>query len=96
MIIIAGTSVGASVILHINLTDKLESAREDGMDEGYADGYEDGLIEGSIAGYQEGSTLGYQTSKRINADNGDMDNLFFIYNPTYREVQEILKKDKLC
>jgi hypothetical protein len=54
------------------------------------------LIEGSIAGYQDGSKLGYQTSNRRINDSGDMQNIFFIYNPTYAEVQKILSDDKLA
>jgi hypothetical protein len=95
LIVIAGLGVGAGAMVYMNLEDSLETAHADGLDEGYADGYEDGLIEGSIAGYQDGSKLGYQTSNRQIEVSGDMQNLFFIYNPTYAEVQEILDNDEL-
>ncbi len=93
--VVAAAGVGVSAMVHINLAESMEMARADGLDEGYADGYEQGLIEGSIAGYQDGSKLGYRTSSREIDDTGDMKNLFFIYNPTYEEVQKILNNDDL-
>jgi hypothetical protein len=95
LIVIAAAGVGISAIVHINLTEDLKTAHARGLEEGYADGYEDGLIEGSIAGYQEGSKLGYQTSNREIKDAGEMQNIFFIYNPTYEEVQKILDSNDL-
>ncbi|MFC1920282.1 hypothetical protein ACFLYQ_00990 [Chloroflexota bacterium] len=95
VIIITAFGFGASIVLHLNLTEDMKTARESGLDEGYYDGYEKGLIEGSIAGYQDGSKLGYQTSSFASADSEDRQDYFFIYNPTYMEVQEILNQDEL-
>jgi len=95
LIVIASAAVGASAIVHINLAEDLEMANAKGLEEGYDDGYENGLIEGSIAGYQEGSKLGYQTSSIETEDAEKMQNIFFIYNPTYEEVQNILNNNEL-
>ena len=95
LIVIASAAVGISAIVHINLAKDLKTAHARGLEEGYDDGYEDGLIEGSIAGYQEGSKLGYQTSNREIKDADEMQNIFFIYNPTYEEVQKILDSNDL-
>lgn len=95
VLLITAVGLGASALVHINLASSLETARETGFEEGDRDGYEKGLIEGSIAGYQEGSKSGYLTSNRLLGDNEDRENFYFIYNPTYEEVQNILDKDGL-
>ena len=92
VLLITAVGVGASALVHINLANSLETARATGLDEGDRDGYERGLIEGSIAGYQEGSKSGYLTSNSLFGPNEDKENFYFIYNPTYEEVQNILKK----
>ncbi len=95
LIVIASAAVGASAVVHINLAEDLETANAKGLEEGYDDGYDNGLIEGSIAGYQEGSKLGYRTSSRETKDDEEMQNIFFIYNPTSKEVQKILDSGDL-
>lgn len=95
VLLITAVGLGASALVHINLANSLESARETGFDEGDRDGYERGLIEGSIAGYQEGSKRGYLTSNSLFGPSENKENFYFIYNPTYKEVQSILEKDEL-
>ena len=95
VLLITAVGVGASALVHVNLANSLETAHETGFEEGDQDGYEKGLIEGSIAGYQEGSKRGYLTSNRLVGDNEDRENFYFIYNPTYEEVQSILDEDGL-
>ncbi len=95
VILITAVGVGASALVHISLANSLETARATGFEEGDRDGYEKGLIEGSIAGYQEGSKRGYLTSNSLFGPNENEENFYFIYNPTYEEVQSILEKDGL-
>jgi hypothetical protein len=90
ILFITAASFGAAVIMHLNLVDSLQTARERGFDEGYGDGYEEGLVEGGIAGYQEGSKVGYLESNRPAASADPGEGFYFIYNPTYKEVQSIL------
>ena len=86
--------VGASILVHVSLNDSVVRAENTGSDEGYQAGYEDGLVAGGIAGYQEGSKAGYMNSNpQAAADN--ISSFYFIYNPAYSEVQDILAGDGL-
>jgi hypothetical protein len=85
-----GVCVGVSVLIYNNLISSVASASELGFDEGYARGYEDGFKEGSEAGYQEGSRVVYAKDKEIDGSSDNVAGLYFLYNPTYDEVREIL------
>lgn len=91
--IVAG--FGASVLVYINLNNSIVTAHGTGSDEGFSDGYESGLIQGGIAGYQEGSKEGYLTSNRKAETANESDNFYFIYNPTYADLQLILEEVEL-
>ena len=83
-----GVSIGVGARVYTNLTDDVADARERGFVEGYSQGYEDGFMQGSEAGYQEGHRVGYETDKTVDGDN--VSAYYFLYNPTYSDVQEIL------
>ena len=83
-----GVSIGVGARVYTNLTDDVADARERGFVEGYSQGYEDGFMQGSEAGYQEGHRVGYETDKTVDGDNASA--YYFLYNPTYSDVQEIL------
>ena len=83
-----GVSIGVGARVYTNLTDDVADARERGFVEGYSQGYEDGFMQGSEAGYQEGHRVGYETDKTVDGDN--VSAYYFLNNPTYSDVQEIL------
>ncbi len=92
--IIIGTGIGISAHIYNNLIDSETVAHETGFQEGYAKGLVDGVRDGSEAGYQEGSRAGYENEEGVDSTNGYVAG-YFIYNPTYSEVQEILAESGL-
>jgi len=92
MVIMAliGVGVGVSTHIYTNLTNGVATARESGFEEGYAQGYEDGFKEGTEAGYQEGSKVGYTQEKGVDSSSDNLEAYYFLYNPTYDEVQKLL------
>jgi len=83
-----GISIGISAHVNTSLVDDVAAARENGFEEGYAQGYEDGFMQGSEAGYQEGHRVGYEVDETV--DGGSASAYYFLYNPTYDEMREIL------
>jgi hypothetical protein len=89
IVALIGVGIGVSAHVYTNLINGVATAHESGFGEGYAQGYEDGFKEGSEAGYQEGSRVGYAKEKGVDSSN-DVAAYYFLYNPTYGEVQELL------
>ncbi len=87
--IIIGIGIGISAHTYKNLINSVATARETGFQEGYAKGYIDGVRDGGEAGYQEGSKAGYVKEEGADFNSEDVVG-YFLYNPTYAEVQEIL------
>lgn len=85
---------GTSAVIAINLVNRLATAHESGFEEGYAQGYEEGFQEGSRVGYQEGSKIGYAWAKGKDYDSGREAGFYFVYNPTYDELQQILAESE--
>jgi len=92
-LIVIGT--GASAILYSKFTNSLAAAHEQGQEEGYAQGYVAGLEEGNRVGYQEGSKVGYAKSNRADGGSSSGAGFYFLYNPTYDEMREILAEGKM-
>ena len=88
LLIIAGLI--SSVIVASNLNDRLAAAYEEGYDRAYLDG----IQEGSRAGYQEGSKTGYAKANQKDSGVSNEEGFYFLYNPTYDEVYEILAEAK--
>lgn len=93
--VLIGVSIGAGALTNRNLTDSVADARELGFEEGYAQGYEEGFKEGSETGYQEGSIVGYTGDEGVGGSSDSVAGYYFLYNPTYDEVQEILAEGGL-
>ncbi len=72
----------------------MATANESGFAEGYAQGYEVGFREGNQVGYQAGSKIGYERSSQEDLNSSGSRGFYFVYNPTYDEVQEILAENK--
>ncbi len=87
---IIGVGIGTGVLIYTNLIDSVANASELGFEEGHAQGYEDGFKEGSEAGYQEGSRVGYIKDIGVDGSSANIEGYYFLYNPTYDEVREIL------
>ena len=79
-----------SIIVTSNLNNRLAAAHERGFEEGLTRGYQLGFQKGSEAGYQEGSQVGYQKANWIDYHSRDGAGFYFVYNPTYNELLEIL------
>jgi len=92
VLIIAGVVTG--IVITTNLDNRLAAAHQRGFEEGHSQGYLLGFQEGSEVGYQEGSQIGYQKSNRRDYDSSYRTGFYFIYNPTYDELQEILADAK--
>ncbi len=84
--------IGASAIITIDLINRLAAARERGYEEGLTDGYVVGFEEGNRVGYQEGSKVGYVKGNEEDDGSSDRTGFYFLYNPTYDEVREILSE----
>ena len=81
--------VGVSAIITIDLQGKVAAAREEGFEQGRTEGYGEGWQEGHKAGYQSGSRVGYEKGNGGQTADGE-DGFYFIYNPTYDEMQAML------
>jgi len=88
MLIIVG--IGVSAIVYTDLVNRLATAHERGLGEGHNQGYLEGLREGNKVGYQEGSKIGYKKGNEGDYDSDNETGFYFVYNPTYDEVQKIL------
>ena len=88
-----GISIGVSAHVNAILVDDVADARERGFEEGYTQGYEDGFMQGSEAGYQEGHRVGYEIDEVL--DGGGVSAYYFLYNPTYDEMREILAEGEM-
>jgi voltage-gated potassium channel Kch len=87
LIILVGTV--ASVILTIDLGNKISVAREGGYEAGHEEGFVEGFQDGTVSGYQKGSRAGYAFATGV----GISDNLagfYFSYDPYYDELKDIL------
>ena len=90
VVVLVAAGFVVSIIMYNDLNDKLTTTYESGFEKGHTQGYLLGLQEGSRIGYQEGSKTGY-----AKGDGGDFDGsygggFYFVYNPTYDELPEIL------
>jgi hypothetical protein len=91
--IIIGIGIGISAYIYNDLVDSVAVARETGFQKGYAKGDIDGVRDGNEAGYQEGSKAGYtQEESSVSSDSTAE---YFLYNPTYAEVQEMLVESRM-
>lgn len=88
--VLIAVSSGASLIIYNDLNNKEAAAHERGFEDGLIQGYEDGFQDGSEAGYQEGSKTGYTRGSWGGDDSSNTTGFYFVYNPTYDEVREIL------
>ena len=91
-LIVAG--IISSIIITVELNNRLATALEHGFKEGYAQGSLEGYQEGSRVGYQEGSKLGYVRGNWKDYGSGYEEGFYFLYNPTYDELQEILAESE--
>jgi len=82
--------IGTSVLITSDLNNRLAAAYERGCEEGQSQGYLEGLQDGSSVGYQEGSRVGYEKGNWRAYSGSYGEGFYFVYNPTYDEVQEIL------
>lgn len=82
--------IGASVFITSDLNNRLAVAYERGYEEGQVQGYLVGLQDGSKVGYQEGSKVGYEKGNWRDYNSSYGEGFYFVYNPTYDEVHEIL------
>ena len=91
---IIAAGIITSIIITSNLNNRLAVAHERGFEEGLARGYRLGFQKGSEAGYQEGSQIGYQKANWIDYRSSDGTGFYFVYNPTYTDLLEILAEVK--
>jgi len=80
----------ASIIITVDLSNRLATAPVRGYEEGHTQGYVDGFQEGSEVGYQEGSKIGYAMASGAGYDSSNETGFYFVYNPTYDELQKFL------
>ena len=90
LLILVVVGAGASAFIHFDLQDTVVAERQRGFEEGRAQGYEEGWQEGHKTGYQEGSRVGYEKASGSDNSASNGDGFYFVYNPTYGEVQEML------
>ena len=94
MLAFVAIGVGVSAYVYVDLENDLENSQKSGFEEGYAQGYNQGLNDGHEAGYQEGSLVGFQAGQDDEGD-GDISGAYFLYNPTFSEVEGILQQSGL-
>lgn len=92
VLIVAG--IVSSIIITNNLNNSLAAAYQHGFEKGHTQGYLLGFQGGSEFGYQQGSQIGYQKSRHSDDDSSYEADFYFIYNPTYDELPEILADAK--
>ncbi|MFC1954492.1 hypothetical protein ACFLVZ_01550 [Chloroflexota bacterium] len=90
ILVFIGVGAGVGFYIYNNLVDEVDSAQERGFEEGYTQGYEEGLSMGNEAGYQEGSKAALMEANGINTSLIDPGTYYFLYNPTYDEIQMAL------
>jgi hypothetical protein len=90
MVILISGGAGASYVVYNNLNEKLATAHDEGYEQGHSEGYEQGFEEGGTAGYQAGSKEGLIEADWRNIEDINETGSYFLYNPTYNEVKEIL------
>jgi len=93
IVVLIAIGFGTSILITTDLNSRMAATSRRGFEEGYVEGYEEGLQEGGIDGYQEGSKAGFGEVVREDYDVGPETGFYFLYNPTYDEVQEILAED---
>ncbi len=94
MIILITGGASASYVVYNNLNEKMATAHQEGYEKGHLKGYEQGFEEGGSTGYQEGSKEGLIEADWRNTEDVNKTGSYFLYNPTYAEVQEILDLSK--
>lgn len=87
--------ISVSIIINNDLNKRLAAAYETGFDEGRVHGYVEGFQIGNKAGYQEGSKTGYLQGNGVDNISSREDGFYFVYNPTYDELQQILAEVKI-
>lgn len=87
--------IATSVIVTSYLASRLAAAHEHGFEEGYTQGHMVGFREGSRIGYQEGSKIGYEKAEGGGYGSSYEAGFYFLYNPTYDEVQEVLAEGEM-
>ena len=87
--------IATSVIVTSYLASRLAAAHERGFEEGYTQGHMVGFREGSRIGYQEGSKIGYEKAEGGGYGSSYEAGFYFLYNPTYDEVQEVLAEGEM-
>ena len=93
ILVIIAIGFGASALVTIDLDGRLNTTAKQGLEEGLARGSEAGWQEGIRDGYQVGSRTGYETAIGEERDIFSDDGFYFLYNPTYDEVLQILAED---
>ena len=93
VIVLIAIGFGASVAVTTDTDGRVAAIAERGLDEGLVQGSEAGWQEGTRDGYQEGGKIGYEATAGEDPDSADEAGFYFLYNPTYAEVQEILVGD---
>jgi hypothetical protein len=91
--VLIAIGIGTSYVITTDMDNRLAATSRRGFEEGHVEGYEEGLQEGSRVGYQEGSKAGLEEVARGDYDISPESGFYFLYNPTYEEVQEILAED---
>jgi len=88
--VLIAAGIVTSIIITSNLNNRLAAAHQRGFEEGHSQGYLLGFQEGSEIGYQEGSQIGYQKANWKDYASRYETGFYFVYNPTYDELPEIL------
>lgn len=90
VIVLIAAGFLVSISIYNGLNGKLATAYESGFEKGRSQGYLLGLQEGGRIGYQEGSKVGYEKGNEGDFDDSYGEDFYFVYNPTYDELPEIL------
>jgi len=93
IVVLIAIGVGTSILITTDLDRRIAATSRRGFEEGNVEGYEEGLKEGTRAGYQEGSHAGFEEVVSGDNESRDEPGFYFLYNPTYEEVQGILAED---
>ncbi|MFC1948997.1 hypothetical protein ACFLW0_02355 [Chloroflexota bacterium] len=89
-----GAGIGGSAYIYIDLNNSIAAADSSGYEEGYTQGYFQGQKDGSETGYQEGTMVGYAEGGG-ESSGANITGAYFIYNPTYSEMLDILGQDEM-
>ena len=93
VIVLIAAGFGVSVAVTTDLNARVADTAGRGLEEGLVLGSEAGWQEGTRDGYQEGGRIGYEEAIGEDRDDTTEDGFYFLYNPTYAEVQQILLED---